>query len=109
MATFTFSTPASFKFKQQSIAINELRNPQTRIMAHTDDDLRVEVLAERMAMRLNCWKASANGERPCWKPPRKWMPADIEGFIEKWTRHILNSDMAFNQHQINGNGFFLPA
>ncbi|MGY6275603.1 enoyl-CoA hydratase-related protein [Methylomonas sp. MgM2] len=28
----------------------------------------------------------------------EWHPQDTQKFIEKWTKHILNSDMAFNQH-----------
>jgi len=28
----------------------------------------------------------------------EWHPEDTQRFIEKWTKHILNSDMAFNQH-----------
>lgn len=27
-----------------------------------------------------------------------WHPEDTQRFIDKWTKHILNSDMAFNQH-----------
>lgn len=28
----------------------------------------------------------------------EWREEDTQKFIEKWTKHILNSDMAFNQH-----------
>lgn len=27
-----------------------------------------------------------------------WQPEDIERFLDKWTKHIVNSDMVFNQH-----------
>ena len=28
----------------------------------------------------------------------QWHTKDTQKFIDKWTKHILNSDMAFNQH-----------
>lgn len=36
-----------------------------------------------------------------------WNPSDIEGFIEKWTQHIINADMLFNQHWKEMNQFCL--
>jgi putative two-component system hydrogenase maturation factor HypX/HoxX len=27
-----------------------------------------------------------------------WQAEDIEHFLDKWTKHIVNSDMVFNQH-----------
>lgn len=34
-----------------------------------------------------------------------WKPEDIEHFLDKWTKHIVNSDMAFNQHWKEMNVF----
>lgn len=34
-----------------------------------------------------------------------WQPDDIKQFLDKWTKHIVNSDMLFNQHWKEMNKF----